>query len=91
MVCSKEYRLSVGRRRRALFNPNVLVQRSVQLIWVLHAKDWTHIHTLMQDSDDLDVLTTSLLIKNNMASLWKLSVAISDFIARFTNVRVFSE
>ena len=76
-----------GRR----FNPNALVQRSAQLIWVLHAKDRIHIDTLMQDSDDLDVLTTNLLIKNNMASLWKLSVVISDFVTRFTNVRVFSE
>ena len=44
----------------------------------------------MQDSDYLDVLATNLLIKNNMASLGKLSVAISDFITSFANVRVFS-
>jgi len=46
----------------------------------LCAKDGVHIHALMQDSDDLDVLATNLLVKNNMASLWKFSVAISDFI-----------
>jgi hypothetical protein len=50
-----------------------------------------YIHTFMKDSYDQNFLTARLFIENNMATLRKLSVSISYFIAAFTNIRIFRQ
>ena len=44
----------------------------------------------MKNTDDFNLLAADLLIKNDVATLKKFTIAVSDFIACFTDVGVFS-
>lgn len=61
-------------------------------MWKLCTKsNWIYVHTFMQNPNDNNFLTTFLLIKDNVTTLWKLSISIFYFIAVFTNIRFFRQ
>ncbi|ATD28987.1 hypothetical protein FORC55_3003 [Vibrio cholerae] len=68
---------------------SLVVMRCQPLRRALCAKNWIHIHAFVEDTDNLYILTADLTIKYYVASLWKLSVAIANFVTGFTNVRIF--
>ncbi len=57
----------------------------------LCAKDRVYIHALVQNPDDLYLLTANLFVKDYMATLWKFTVALANFVASFADVWVFGK
>ncbi len=55
----------------------------------LCAQNRVNIHALVKYANDFDLLASGLLIKNDVTALWKLTVTFSNFITRFSDVRVF--
>lgn len=57
----------------------------------LDTKDWGHVHAFVKDSDNVDVLAVGLLVENNMAPLREFTIALSNFVAGFANIRVLGK
>ncbi len=73
-------------QRLALSLRSSIAKRCSHLNAALCAKNWIHIHAFVEDTDNFNILTADLTIKYYVASLWKLSVAIANFVTGFTNV-----